>query len=588
MLSNHTFAPVILREYDIRGTVGKNLHVADAAALGRAFGTKVLRAGGMKIAVGYDGRTHSPELEAALVDGLKSTGAEVVRIGLGPTPMLYFSTYHLNADAGIMVTGSHNPPDQNGFKMLLAKRLPGGGPVYGEAIQGLAKLAAAGDFVTGSGSISTVDISEAYIERLLKDFCPAPPLTPTSFPTEWGEKELLSTARDMISCRKNLIEGVRQICSLSHSINDPDNSVFNLLVGVESETDHFPLGKERDNWNAESLNRLDVEMEEYISDIKDDVLQSCNEIIRLYNSEGRWVGVRGDSSRPLKVVWDNGNGAAGDIVQRLVKRLPGEHILLFPEIDGRFPNHHPDPTVAENLRDLQDAVAKHKADLGVAFDGDADRIGAVDGRGRILAGDQLLAIYAAEVLKTHKGATIIADVKASKTLFDSVAANGGVPLMWKTGHSLIKVKMAETNSPLAGEMSGHIFFADKFYGFDDAVYCAVRLISLVSASGKSLAAWRDTLPDTVNTPELRFEVDESRKFGIVAEIKARLLAEGANVNDTDGVRVNTPDGWWLLRASNTQAVLVARAESSDAAGLGRLKSQLAAHLQACGVELPEF
>jgi phosphomannomutase len=258
-------------------------------------------------------------------------------------------------------------------------------------------------------------------------------------------------------------------------------------------------------------------------------------------------------------VWDCGNGAGGEIVQRLTEKLPGKHTLLFADIDGRFPNHHPDPTEAENLVDLQRAVAEHKADLGIAFDGDADRIGAVDGQGRIVAGDQLLAIY---------------------------AEWGGKPVMGKTGHSLIKVKMAETNSPLAGEMSGHIFFADKYYGFDDALYSAVRLISLLSASRKSLAAWRDSLPQTINTPELRFPVDESRKFAVVEEVKARLEKAKAKVNDTDGVRVLTEDGWWLLRASNTQAVLVARAEAKTEAGLDRLKNQLAEQLKASGLVFP--
>lgn len=465
MTEPHHFAPVILREYDVRGTVGINLNEADALALGRAFGTMVVRAGGKKIAVGYDGRTHSPMLEAALVKGLLETGLAVERIGLGPTPMLYFATYQLSADAGVMVTGSHNPADQNGFKMLMAKKLPGGGPVFGEAIKKLAALAAASDFETGEGSVKTVDVSNAYIDRILLDY----------------------------------------------------------------------------------------------------------------------RGTKG-----LRVVWDNGNGAAGDILERLIKRLPGEHRILFGTIDGHFPNHHPDPTVPKNLIDLQKAVVENGYDLGVAFDGDADRIGAVDGKGRILAGDQLVALYAREVLKTNPGATIIADVKASQVLFDSIAKDGGKPLMWKTGHSLIKVKMAETKSPLAGEMSGHIFFADRYFGYDDAVYCAVRLISLVETFGQSLAALRDTLPEMVNTPEVRFEVEESRKFAIVDEVKARLKDVGATVDETDGVRVSTPEGWWLLRSSNTQAVLVARCEARDQAGLEILKKQLLEAVRASGVEPPAF
>ena len=460
---SHRFDPSIIREYDIRGIVGKTLHTTDALALGKAFGTLVARAGGKRITVGFDGRTHSPAFEQQLVEGLMFTGAAVERIGLGPTPMLYFAATHSKADAGIMVTGSHNPSDQNGFKMLLAKNLPGGGPIYGEAIKKLAAMAAAGDFVTGEGSVSEYDIRETYVDRLLQDY-----------------------------------QGVK----------------------------------------------------------------------------------------PLNIVWDCGNGAGGEVLEMLVKKLPGTHTLLFADIDGRFPNHHPDPTEAHNLIDLQKAVAEKKADLGIAFDGDADRIGAVDGKGRIVAGDQLLAIYAGEVLKTHPGAAIIADVKASQALFDKVAELGGKPIMGKTGHSLIKVKMAETNSPLAGEMSGHIFFADKYYGFDDAIYAGVRLASLVSSSGKSLAEWRDTLPETISTPELRFPVDDVRKFEVVDEVKARLQSLGAKVNDTDGVRVLTVDGWWLLRASNTQAVLVARAEAQTRDGLDRLKAQLAEQLKGSGLVLP--
>jgi len=459
----HQFDPTIIREYDIRGIVGKSLNAADALALGKAFGSMVARAGGKRIVVGYDGRTHSPAFEAELIKGLVSTGALVERIGLGPTPMLYFAAASTNADGGIMVTGSHNPPDQNGFKMLLARNLVGGGPIYGDAIKKLAVMAASDDFVSGQGSVSNVEIADKYVARMLKDY--------------HGQK-------------------------------------------------------------------------------------------------------------PLTVVWDCGNGAAGDIVKSLTQKLPGTHTLLFADIDGRFPNHHPDPTEAHNLIDLQRAVAEQKADLGIAFDGDADRIGAVDGQGRIVAGDQLLAIYASEVLKTHPGATIIADVKASQVLFDRIAELGGKPVMGKTGHSLIKVKMAETNAPLAGEMSGHVFFADKYYGYDDAIYSAVRLISLISASGKSLSAWRDSLPQTVNTPELRFPIDEARKFAVVDEVKARLQKANATVNDTDGVRVLTKDGWWLLRASNTQAVLVARAESQNEDGLKRLKSQLAEQLKSSGVVLP--
>jgi phosphomannomutase len=464
MSQAHNFHPTLLREYDVRGVIGKTLTAADATALGRAFGTMVVRAGGVSVAMGFDGRISSPELAAALTEGLMSTGLQVKRIGLGPTPMLYFAVYHLQADAGIMITGSHNPPDYNGFKMMIANKLPGGGSVFGAAIQKLGVIAAAGDFAVGNGSMSDHDIRDAYVDRLVLDFAPG---------------------------------------------------------------------------------------------------------------------------RELNIVWDNGNGAGGEILRRLVAKLPGKHTLLFDKIDGKFPNHHPDPTVAANLVDLQAKVAEVKADCGIAFDGDADRIGAIDAKGRIVAGDQLIAIYAKEVLQTHPGATIIADVKASQTLFDAITQLGGKPLMWKTGHSLIKTKMKETHSPLAGEMSGHIFFADKFYGHDDALYCGVRLLNILGRESGGLTALRDQLPDVINTPELRFQVDETRKFAVVEEIKARLLQAGAQVNPIDGVRVDTADGWWLLRASNTQDVLVARAEARDEAGLVRLQQQIATQLAQSGLSFPE-
>ena len=284
-----------------------------------------------------------------------------------------------------------------------------------------------------------------------------------------------------------------------------------------------------------------------------------------------------------RMAWDCGNGAAGEVVSRLVGRLPGEHHVLFPEIDGNFPNHHPDPTEEKNLADLKALVAEKGLDFGVAFDGDGDRIGAIDGQGRVIWGDQLLQIYAACVLKEVPGATIIADVKASQALFDRVAELGGQPLMWKTGHSLIKSKMKETGSPLAGEMSGHVFFKHRYYGFDDAIYAALRLIEAQTVLGQSVTELRSGMAEMINTPEMRFQVDESRKFAVVDEILERLASEGANVNATDGARVNTPDGWWLLRASNTQDVLVARAEASSEAGLARLMDQIDAQLAASGL-----
>jgi phosphomannomutase len=451
----HTFNPTILREYDIRGIVGDTLTEVDAYALGRTFASKAHGEGARTIAVGRDGRTHSGMLEAELIRGLNDSGISVMQIGMGPSPMLYFASHYLDVDGGIQVTGSHNPAEYNGFKLLLKGR-----SVFGEEIQEIGRRATSGHWHGGSGTVEEVDIREAYADRLLQDF----------------------------------------------------------------------------------------------------------------------------SGEAFRVGWDAGNGAAGPILDMMVERLPGHHHVIFSQVDGRFPNHHPDPTVEANLADLKELVANEQLDFGIAFDGDGDRIGAVDGLGRVIWGDQLLAILTEAVLRDCPGATIIADVKASQILFDRIAELGGKPLMWKTGHSLIKAKMKETGAPLAGEMSGHIFFKHRWYGFDDALYAAVRLIEAVSASGKSLTGIMDAMPKSVATPELRFPVDEPRKFAIVEEVRDRLSAEGAKVDATDGVRVSTGDGWWLLRASNTQDVLVARAEAKDQAGVERLVAQIDDQLAKSGVE----
>jgi phosphomannomutase len=295
-----------------------------------------------------------------------------------------------------------------------------------------------------------------------------------------------------------------------------------------------------------------------------------------------------DGTRDLHVAWDAGNGATGEALQKLVAKLPGKHLLLNEQIDGRFPAHHPDPTEVKNLVQLQEAVTKNGCDLGVAFDGDGDRIGLIDGKGRILWGDQFMVLMARDIVRSKPKATIIADVKASQVLFDEVERMGGTPLMWRTGHSLIKSKMAETGAPLAGEMSGHIFFADRYYGYDDALYAGVRILGILSRGKESLAEFRDSLPNVVNTPELRFPCGDDRKFKIVEEVRARLEKAGASVSAIDGVRVKTKEGWWLLRASNTQDVLVARAEARDAAGLETLKKLLVDQLRDCGVAPPAF
>ncbi|GGB93176.1 phosphomannomutase [Novosphingobium endophyticum] len=458
---SHRFYPTILREYDIRGVIGETLGPDDARAIGRGFATVLRRAGGSKVVVGYDGRVSSPMLEEALVEGLAASGADVVRIGMGPTPMLYYAEASArDVQGGIQITGSHNPPDYNGFKLVLMGR-----PFFGEDITRLGEIAAAGDWEEGSGSSETRDVLAAYVDRVL--------------------------------------EGL--------------------------------------------------------------------------------AGLPGDALSSLRIGWDAGNGAAGPALELLTSKLPGEHHLLFTEVDGTFPNHHPDPTEERNLADLKALVAREGLDFGIAFDGDADRIGAVDGKGRVIWGDQLLTIYAEDLLRMVPGATVIGDIKASRALFDAIARYGGKPLMWKTGHSVMKAKMRETGAPLAGEMSGHVFFAHDYYGFDDALYAAVRLIAASVRLGRSITELRAAMPDMLNTPELRFQVDESRKFAAIDEVRQRLSDAGARVVDIDGVRVTTDDGWWLLRASNTQDVLVARAESDTPEGLERLMAQIDEQLALSGL-----
>ncbi len=457
--TDHKFTPTIFREYDIRGIVGKTLFAQDAYFIARAFATKAAQAqpGGI-ICVGRDGRMSSPQMHEAVCQGVIDSGMNVLDIGLGPTPMLYYTAYTKKAAGGIMITGSHNPPDHNGFKFVFENKA-----FYGAAITELRTIAENNNLASGAGKIEKLDIRETYITALLKAY---------------------------------------------------------------------------------------------------------------------------DGTRELAIGWDAGNGATGEIMSALCERLPGNHIALNEKIDGTFPAHHPDPTVPENLEQLIAEVRTKKLDAGIAFDGDGDRIGVVDDEGEILWGDQLLMLYSADILREKPGATIIADVKASGALFEEVARLGGVPLMWKTGHSLIKSKMAETGSPLAGEMSGHLFFADKYYGFDDALYAAVRLLGLLSRSNKKLSNLRKELPKRINTPEIRFPCDDLRKFKVIDEVKSRLQQNGAKFSDVDGVRVNVGSGWWLLRASNTQAMLVARCEAEDTKGLEQLQSDLKAQLAKSNVELP--
>lgn len=450
--------PKILREYDIRGTFGKSLNLEDALALGRRFAEMMRSAGFKTVCVGRDGRLSSPVLAENLIKGLLEGGAIVKDIGIGPTPMVYFGVKHLKTDAGIMVTGSHNPPQDNGFKMTLYTR-----PFFGPDIQGLAELK--GEAAAVPGSLETMNIEALYAERLLKDYRP-------------GKK-------------------------------------------------------------------------------------------------------------PLKIAIDPGNGAAGHIVELLMQsgKLNGKVFAINTAIDGNFPAHHPDPTVPENLQELTALVKKENCDLGIAFDGDADRIGVIDSLGRILWGDQLMILWSRDVLKRHPGATIIADVKASQLLFDDINAHGGKALMAKTGHSLIKSKIAETKAMLAGEMSGHIFFADTYYGFDDALYAAIRLLNILHDSDQSLTEIFDQIPKRVNTPEIRIDCDDEQKFKVVEKVRDQLNKSNISLNDVDGVRVSNQDGWWLLRASNTQAILVARCESDTEAGLLRLQEQLSTYLKPFGLTI---
>lgn len=463
----YEFNPVVLREYDIRGLVDKNLGEQDAYALGAAFGTYVIehsqQTGTMHVCVGWDGRESSPRFAEKLIQGLCDVGLQVDKVGLGPTPMTYFALKDRGASAAVMITGSHNPSDYNGFKMALQN-----GPVYGEIIQEIARIAKDGAYHVpkSKGEVRELEIMPAYVDRLLRDL------------------------------------------------------------------------------NAKS----------------DDV----------------------------KVAWDNGNGAAGQALRMLVDRLPGEHHVLYEEIDGDFPNHHPDPTVDKNLVDLQKLVLEKGCDVGIAFDGDGDRIGVVDEKGQVIRCDMLLAIYAREVIESRPSATIIGDIKCSQAMFDEIKRLGGRPVIWKTGHSLIKAKMAELKAPLAGELSGHIFFADKYYGFDDALYCAVRLLNEVMEADVPLSQVLSEVPQCVNTPEHRIEVDEEIKFSSVDVLKEKAmssLSEGAQVLDIDGVRVQTENGWWLVRASNTQNALVFRAEAPTQGQLDAIVNEASDLMRQSGIKV---
>ncbi len=439
----------IFREYDIRGVYQKDFDLSFAEDLAKAICSFIVKRGKSKprVTVGYDARLSSPDIEKAVVRGLLASGAEVTTLGLITTPISYFSMFHLGADGGIMITGSHNPPDYNGFKISYGKST-----LFGDDIQELGKLVAKADFVQGAGSVSSFDIFPDYVARYKKEF---------------------------------------------------------------SQLKNIP------------------------------------------------------------VVVDCGNGAAGCIARRMYEAVGLTPEIIFEKPDGRFPNHHPDPTVEENLVHLKERVVASKSKLGIGFDGDCDRIGVVDESGRFLLGDELMVIWSRDILKKNPGAKIIGDVKCTDRLYADIAKHGGQPIMWKTGHSLIKNKIKEEKAPFGGELSGHIFFADRNYGYDDALYAGLRLIEIISQTGLTLKQLLGGVPSAFNTPEIRLDTTEEKKKKIVSTLTDHFKKQtGVTLNFIDGVRVSYKDGWALVRASNTQPVVVVRFESSSPERLEEIKSSV--------------
>ena len=456
-LEIENFDKQVLREYDIRGVVGNNINQNTAYTIGRTFAYTVInRLKSNIIATGYDGRLTSPDLHKALCEGLKDSGAKVINIGMGPTPMTYFAHYYLNADAAIMVTGSHNPSEYNGFKMVLNKH-----SFYAEDIQSLQKLIDQNDLKLIEGEIINQDIKKDYNERLLQN--------------------------------------------------------INL-------------------------------------------------------------------NKKIKIAWDIGNGAMGAVIKEVTNNLNNsENILINDEVDGNFPNHHPDPTVPKNMEQLIKSVKDNSCDIGLAFDGDGDRLGVVDNLGNLVWADQYMLLLCTEIANLYDNPKIIMDVKCSKVFFDEAKKLNCDPIMSKTGHSPIKEKMKELKSPLSGEMSGHVCYADDFYGYDDAMYVALRLLRILCNQEKSLNELINVYPKTYSTPETRFDVDETKKFLIIEEIKERIKNTEGKIIDIDGIRVENDDGWFLMRASNTQNQLTCRAESTSQEGLKSLIAIIENHLSLSGV-----
>lgn len=440
---------VIFREYDIRGVYGADFDRDFAFHLGRAFVTYVKRKSGEKqprLTLGHDARLSSPEITQRLAEGFKASGAHVILLGMVTSPISYFSTFTVeNVHGGIMVTGSHNPPEYNGFKISYGRAT-----IFGDEIKELERIIKSGDYASGVGSEATMDILTPYVERYKREF-----------------------------------------------------------------------------------GNLDA----------------------------------------IPIVVDCGNGAAGIVARRLYEAVGLKPVILFEKPDGTFPNHHPDPTVEENLSALKAEVAKRGARVGIGFDGDADRIGIVDHNGRFVLGDEMMCIVAADILKGTPGAPIIGDVKCSDRMYQFVRQAGGNAIMWKTGHSLIKEKVKQEKAPFGGELSGHVFFADRNYGYDDALYAGLRLVEILIRTGKSVPELLATLPPSFNTPEIRIDTTEEKKHSIVSALKTRFGQPNAeySVNLIDGIRVSFPDGWALARASNTQPVLVLRFESNSKAGLDRIR-----------------
>ncbi|MBP1660695.1 MAG: phosphomannomutase [Candidatus Aminicenantes bacterium] len=442
--------PKIFREYDIRGIAGLDLDDTAVEILGRAMGTFFLGRGQSDVAVGRDVRLSSPAYSKALIRGLLSTGCDVADLGVVPTPLLYFSVFHRKMPAGVMVTGSHNPPEHNGFKMMSGEET-----LYGKTIQALYEIVRKGVFPRGDGRVRKLDIVTEYQDYVAR----------------------------------------------------------NVLF-----------------------------------------------------------------ARPVKVVIDAGNGTGGSVAVPLFRRLGTEVVDIFCDPDGRFPNHHPDPTLPEAMDALIAKVRETRAELGISYDGDADRLGVVDDAGRIIWGDELLIVFARDILPSRPGAAVISEVKASKVLYEEIAKLGGRPVMWRTGHSLIKKKIKEENAPLAGEMSGHIFFNDRWFGFDDAIYASARLVEILSRSEKKLSSMMAGLPKTYATPEMRIYASDEVKFKIVEEVRKALTARYP-VIDIDGVRAIFPKGWGLVRASNTQAVIVLRFEADTEDDLAAIQKEIRELLQ---------